>query len=91
MPTLGPGRDITSRHVAVSRSWIVPSQLAEARRVPSGLKATLAPTDAKVAIQGRIPLKRIVLAVAVAVLLAPQSFAGTWIRSLADAQKKAKA
>jgi thioredoxin-related protein len=36
-------------------------------------------------------LKRTVLAVAVIVLLAPQSFAGTWIKSLADAQKKAKA
>jgi thioredoxin-related protein len=35
-------------------------------------------------------LKRFVLIVAAIVLLAPQSFAGTWIKSYADAQKKAK-
>lgn len=35
-------------------------------------------------------MKRFVLIVAAVVLLAPQSFAGPWIKSLADAQKKAK-
>src|ERR1044072_2044619 len=39
---------------------------------------------------GGAPLKRIALAVALAVLLMPQAYAGPWLKSLATAQQKAK-